>query len=345
MFQYTRTLIGLFAVCLVGGLLVGGLAGGVGPLVYVETGSMAPVLAPGDGLVVVPAGVAGQLGAGDVVVFESLRPDAPRYVTHRVVAATDGGYLTKGDANPFVDQAGDEPIVTTDRVVAVAPSFAGRLVVVPGVGPVVERIGRFAPGLRAVALLALGWVVLDAVRGAGDGRRTPTDRVRERPRRRPEVGVDPRRWLAVVAVLLAVAIAAGTVVPSGDRPVPGVTAGVDGEYTTTNAGLVPVVAVLDACDAVSIADPVVVVPPRGRAVTRVTAAGSPPPACAAVLTEHRSLPVLPPSLLVRLHALNPWLLAWVSVVVVAGGFYLASAVIVGRRRLRLPRRHGRRVRP
>ncbi|MFC7138101.1 S26 family signal peptidase [Halobaculum litoreum] len=58
---------------------------------YVETGSMAPTLAPGDGFVAVPAAVAGQVEAGDVVTFRAESVGGGGLTTHRVVDRRGGG--------------------------------------------------------------------------------------------------------------------------------------------------------------------------------------------------------------------------------------------------------------
>lgn len=79
----------------------------------VLSGSMEPVMSPGD-VVIVRDAPAGTVGVGDVITF---RTDSPTPTTHRVVevVSQDGAnaYVTKGDANEDPDSG----VVTHDRVI------------------------------------------------------------------------------------------------------------------------------------------------------------------------------------------------------------------------------------
>ncbi len=81
----------------------------------VLSGSMEPVLSPGDLVVTQPVD-ANEIAIGDVVTFQPVSDD-PTLVTHRIVSVQHGsdgttGFITRGDANG----TDDDPIVT-DQVV------------------------------------------------------------------------------------------------------------------------------------------------------------------------------------------------------------------------------------
>lgn len=102
-----------FAVWLCGWLavwvLVPTLVAGLLP-VMVTSGSMGPVIAPGDVVLVreVPAAAADELGPGTVVTFR--RGGEHDLVTHRIEAVReDGAYRTRGDANPSPDSTPVDP--------------------------------------------------------------------------------------------------------------------------------------------------------------------------------------------------------------------------------------------
>ena len=69
-------------------LVAGNLLGQPILFSYVETGSMEPTLATGDGFVAVPPEVSGPIDEGDVVVFEAQRIQGGGLTTHRVVSET-----------------------------------------------------------------------------------------------------------------------------------------------------------------------------------------------------------------------------------------------------------------
>lgn len=113
--------VALFVVSLTLGL--GALALGTAAVagwtpVVITSGSMEPLLEPGDVVLAAPE-QADDLGVGSIAVFHD--PVRGDLVTHRVVEVDPGGsYQTKGDANQSRDQAPVSP----DQLVG-----AGRLVV------------------------------------------------------------------------------------------------------------------------------------------------------------------------------------------------------------------------
>jgi signal peptidase len=134
-------------------------------LSYATSDSMAPTIGAGDGFLVVATG---DPEVGDVVTFYS--PERDELVTHRVVGQTEAGLLTKGDANPSTDQAAGLAPVTGERVLGTVPAVGGSLLVLPGLGAVVEPV-KANPMLVALALAA---VALALVARSGPAR--PTQR-------------------------------------------------------------------------------------------------------------------------------------------------------------------------
>ncbi|MFF2620422.1 signal peptidase I [Oerskovia jenensis] len=119
----------------------------------VLSGSMEPVLSPGDVVVVRPV-AADDLRIGDVVTFQPVSDD-PSLVTHRVVGigstgGAAGSFTTRGDANG----ADDEPIVADQVVGRVAYS-------VPLVGHLTNASwGPTAVTVAAAALIGYGLLML-----------------------------------------------------------------------------------------------------------------------------------------------------------------------------------------
>lgn len=97
--SFKRTLsitLQVAAVLVVASLIVGQYLGQPILLSYVETGSMQPVLNPGDGFVAIPTPIAGGIGVGDVVTFDAQEIEGGGLTTHRVVEETERGYITRG---------------------------------------------------------------------------------------------------------------------------------------------------------------------------------------------------------------------------------------------------------
>jgi signal peptidase len=339
----------LLVISLVVAALVGQVLGQPVLLSYVETGSMAPTLEPGDGFLAVPAALAGPVGPGDVVTYRAERLQGGGLTTHRVVAVTDAGYITKGDANAVTDQESVEPPVREEQVVATALAVDGSMVVVPdigrGVGFVQSLLAsvRTALGLAAHASLVLvlgatGVVlyVIGSVRAE-----------RQRPKRdRTSPSIDGGALVLALAALLVVVTTATMTFPAGptqfgvvsadtDAPGPRVIAAGTTEtanYSLANPGLVPVVSFLDARDNALTVTPDRVTVDRRTAVNATVAITAPPETgyYQYYLVEDRYLGVLPTPTLVALHDVHPWLPILVIDALVAGVVLLAGRVVGNR---------------
>jgi len=343
-------------------ILVGAALGQPVLLGFVETGSMEPTLAAGDGFVAVPAGIAGPVGTGDVVVFRAKEVNGGGLTTHRVVEETDRGYVTKGDANPFTDQDGGEPPVKDAQVVAVALQVDGQVVVVPHLGTAVTAVRdvlaslqrrlaillgtRAVLGVQGLAYLIFGATVLLYV---ADVLLHDDDRRRSRTRSRDD-GADPRFWIAVFGLVLVLGATAAMVVPAGTQEYGIVSAEFDSEgarviptgetettpYPVGNGGLVPVVTYLEpASEGVAVDPGRIRLGPRETA--NATVALTAPPETGyyrRFVVEHRYLAILPASVIDELYRLHPWapLLAVDAVLFVA--FVAVGLGLVGGGRVR-----------
>lgn len=130
--------------------------------VVITSGSMTPMVQPGDIVVTSPVDDPATLALGDVVTYR--RPGNDRRVTHRIHSIGDDGVLrTKGDANQHPDS---DPL-TSDRV-----EGRGRLLV-PYAG-----LAATSPTARSVAggLLLLAVVVRIRARRAERPDRPPVPR-------------------------------------------------------------------------------------------------------------------------------------------------------------------------
>jgi signal peptidase I len=166
--------------------------------VVITSGSMTPLIEPGD-VVVADPDVDHPVAAGTVVVFND--PSGPGLVTHRVVEMMPGGlaYRTKGDANQDPDSA----LVHQDDVLG-----AGRLLV-PVVGLPSAWLQQGHPERTALAVAAFGLLLWLCRYGVLD-RYAPgvvpgvPHRPGPRPRRRRatpwRVGVPATLVLALLAV-------------------------------------------------------------------------------------------------------------------------------------------------
>jgi signal peptidase len=338
---------------------------------FVETGSMAPTLAAGDGFIAVPAALAGPVEPGDVVVFRAETVGDGGLTTHRVVDETDRGYVTQGDANPFTDQASGEPPVRRAEIVAVAWAPGGQVLAIPqlGTGVLALRaaldtlqttlarllgtdallgpagIGYLIAG-AAAALYAVDW--LAARRAAGrDG-----DRSRARPTDR-NAGTSTRVAVAGFTLLLLAGATVAMVGPAGpqqyevtsaefdsDRPTvvrAGETTTVD--YRVTNSGVVPVVVyVTPASRGVTVPSERLTLAPRSTRDVAVTlSAPAEIGAYDRYVVEHRYLALLPVGVIDGLYRVHPWTPVVVIDALVGIGFYLLAVRLVGRGRVRLAR--------
>ncbi|USZ71071.1 S26 family signal peptidase [Natronosalvus halobius] len=366
--QVAMGLVGLVVVLLVLGQVLGQ------PILlgYVATGSMEPTLSAGDGFVAVPSAVTDAPEPGDVVVFEAETLHGGGLTTHRIVAETDEGYVTRGDANPFTDQDGGEPPVTEGKIVAEAWQIGGSVVRVPHLGTVIMSVqglvgavfGLLAAPLGITAafdaegtgalLVALGVGLLGVgllLERVGVAER----RTARRTSRENVIGL----WsaLSAVVVVLALFATAAMVIPAGgtayelvstDSPTDDPQIVAPGETTTLtrtidNSGYVPVVVVLDA------PHPAVDAEPRSTTVgsrdTAEVALSMTAPETTGSYTrdvvESRYLLVLPPTLLVWLHDVHPFVaIGAVNVVIVAVAVGLVFALFgTGDLRIRTPGSH------
>lgn len=367
-----RTLLGhvgtLAVAALVAVVVLGALFGQPLLVSFVETGSMRPVLAPGDGFVVVPGPLAGPIESGDVVVYDAERIHGSGLVTHRVVGATDRGFVTKGDANAFTDQGSGEPPVKRPQIVGVALQVNGRVVVVPHLGTVVDGAGRAVGAVQAgivrlvgsrallgtqgLAYLLFGasllWYLVGLWRERGGKTRRRTS---ERDR-----GQSPRLVLGVLVVVVVVAATVGMVGPAGVTKYGVVSAHYDSEgprviplgesetttYRMGNGGLVPVVVFLEpASQGIDVSSRELRV--EGRSGANATVTLSVPPETGyyhRYLIEHRYFALLPPPLIGTLHEVHPLAPVVAIDALVGVSFYAVGIALLGRSRIRVRPRSG-----
>jgi len=322
------SVLGTGVVGLVVLVVLGELTGHPLFLGYVETGSMDPVIAPGDGFIALSPMVTAPAGVGDLVVFESETNEVTLTV-HRIVDETPEGYITKGDNSTFTDQASGEPPVATPQIVGKPLAVGGEVVTIPGYGGFVtgvqgglqrgiERLGlgRY-PGAQIALLLlivGLGFIALaigyDVV--VEEGRQTT------RQSSRSEV----RGWVILVVVLVIVALPVVTfmTVPSGTTQVTILSSDSDGRpgaiepgtdrtvpIGVTNTLYVPKVVILEAPGSgATLSETVLVVPHNASASTNYTVtAPAEPGRYARFRTEAHYPYVMPVGLLERLHGISP----------------------------------------
>lgn len=351
--------------------LVAGQAIGQPVLVsYAETGSMEPTIDAGDGFLVVPAVLASSVETGDVIVFQAETLNDGSVTTHRVVGESSRGYVTQGDANTFPDQDGDEPPVSEDRVLGKAVTVSGEPVVVPRLGHAIQTVEGVSGSVLGVApsgaepgsgesdaailFLGVGLALVGAglLLGVGASRRRDTERGTARLE-----SYDARRVLVAVVAVVVVAATAGMVMGSGtteyglvaqegvsDDPFvvePGTTGTVT--HDVRNGALAPVVVVRESTsDDVRVTPRSAVIGPRSAAETtlRVDAPDG-ERAFDRTISERRYVAVLPPSLLVTLHSVHPWLAIVAVDTVIALGAFLAGVVMSPGRYVRVRTDAGR----
>jgi signal peptidase len=356
------TALKLLGAVVVLSLVVGQVLGQPVLLSYVETGSMEPTLEPGDGFVAVPT-ADDDVEEGDVVVFHAKEVDGGGLTTHRVVDETEEGYVTKGDANPVTDQDGDEPPVKDEQVVATALRVNGEVVVVPGVGTVVEAVQgaltavqrrlavlfgtRSVLGIQGLAyLFFVASLLVYAVSEYRDGERADRERTRTR-----ETGTDSRLVVGAFAALIVLAATAAMVVPAGPQEYGVVSAEFDSDnpqvvptgesgerrYVVANGGAVPVVTVLEpGSDAVDVRPRTTTVD-GGERVNATVTVDAPPETgfYRRYVVEHRYLAVLPTGVLLALHGVHPWLPVLAVDALLGVPFYLVGVTVAGRGRVRV----------
>ncbi|WP_238994007.1 S26 family signal peptidase [Halobellus captivus] len=322
----------ILLVLAVAAMLFGQAAGQPVLLGYVETGSMAPTMEPGDGFVAIPSALTGPPEQGDVVVFVAEELQGGGLTTHRVVGETADGYITRGDANPFTDQEGAEPPVTEGQIVSEAMQFNGQVVVIPGLGTTVTGFqgilqsawsavgigavlggGGSAQSLVVVGLgiIAIGFVV-DAVGG---------NRPESRRSRRRSNYIKTSTFLIVLSLVVLAPATASMMIPSGttsfdivssespnENPlVIGVGEDATVEYRVANDGIIPVLTVIEPrSPSLTVSQSTFLIPGRSEATTTLQIrAPDTTGAYTRSISEWRYLPILPRSIILALHAVHP----------------------------------------
>jgi len=354
----------LLAVVVVLALLAGQFLGQPVLLAFVETGSMAPTMQPGDGFVAIPAQLTGPPEEGDVVTFRAEEIRGGGLTTHRIVGETERGYVTRGDANPFTDQDGEEPPVKRAQVVAVAWAPGGEVMVIPALGTVVQSVqaglefvqrtlaafvgSRALLGTQGIAYLLFGVTMLYYL--VGEFRSTGgRDRTRSRSRDR-DSGLDPRVITLALTLLLVGGMTAAMVGPAGQQQYGVVSAEFESErptvitmgesntipYPVGNGGLVPVYAYVEpASEGVSV-EPERLYLERGEVENASVTLSAPPQTgyYRRFVVEHRYLALLPGSVIDTLHDVHPWAPIVAIDLAVGVPYYLLSVALVGTGRLR-----------
>lgn len=327
---------GLLALVLVS-LVAGHVLGYPVLLSYVESDSMEPTLDEGDGFVAVPEPLAGDVGMGDVVVFDAERIEGGELTTHRIVDEREGGYVTQGDGNLVADQSGGEPLVTDGQVKAVALSVDGTVVTIPHLGSAVGAVGvafdrvertvagwlgapRLGSQQLAYLLFGLGLLaftaslVFDGIAG----------RDRERTRSRSQAGMlDARLVLGGCLLLLIGGAIVGMVAPAGTETYGVVSSEGNSsnptivpagesdsfQYDRHNGGVLPVVSYLEpSSDGVDVNLERTTLS-RNETVNATVTFHAPPETgyYHRSVTEHRYFALVPPSVIDAAYRVHPWL--------------------------------------
>lgn len=159
---------------------------------YVSSDSMSPTLDTNDGYVLVPAPA---VETGDIVTFYS--EERGTYVTHRATQITPEGITTKGDGNPSTDQAAGYPLVQPADVSGKLLTVDGSPVVIPGLGTALGAIAGY-------------WYLIVGSLGAYlllSGSKTARNQERERILRSREI-VLPVTVLVIVAGVAFISLGA-----------------------------------------------------------------------------------------------------------------------------------------
>jgi len=314
------------------------------------------------------ATASGDIESGDVIVFEAVNLQGGGLTTHRVVETTDSGYITQGDNNLFRDQEGDEPVVTDDRVVATALQVNGHVVRIPGLGMGIEAIRGVAESAQTIIAELFGADTVDTRTLSGlfigiglvlllivfaDDLRGGRERGRTRSRSRFDDNSINSWWVVLIlAFLILVPANAAILAPTGTQQVvvdgddlPGGTAPgetVETDLTAENNGLIAMLVLLETTHPdVELRGGELAVP-RGESATATLAVTAPPPGERTVVTisEHRYFLVAPPSLIVGLHSIHPFVaMGAFNMLVLGSVITLVGAVFdFGRKRVRRRKR-------
>lgn len=135
-------------------IILGGLLGRPVLLAAVPTGSMLPVLAPGDMIPVVPLW-GREPGPGAIIVF---RTEHDRHwIVHRIIAGNGrDGFWTQGDANPEPDL---HPVFTR-HIAGIVPALGGGALRIPRLGSLSLERSLFSHPVVAGIAMVLGVYLL-----------------------------------------------------------------------------------------------------------------------------------------------------------------------------------------
>lgn len=365
------TLAGLLALVVIA-LLLGMYLGQPVLLSYVESDSMEPAIDRHDGFIAVPSALVGDIGLGEIVVFESVNGEL---TTHRIVGETDRGYITQGDANPFTDQDAGETPVQEAQIVAVAYELGGSVVTIPYLGTAVEGLQGAVRWVQVTVSSTFGTTIFLGVQGllllifaltmiayAIDvWLSDPRDAKRTRTVDRSS-GVSVRAVLVVLALVVMISATAAMVVPAGnhefslissefesDRPdiiQQGTSDDVEMPVSNT-AGWLPVHSYVEpASDGVEVDPGYVYVPARSEGVVTVTFTMPDETGLMRMFViEHRYLAILPAGVIDVMYGVHSWLPLIAINALLGGGVYLIGRLLVGDPATRIRSRERRRHRP
>lgn len=324
-------------------ILVGGLLGRPILLAAVPTGSMLPVLRPGDLILVMPY-LGTRLSAGDIIIFRTEKDSG--WIVHRIVGGSAReGFVTRGDNN----RDPDPHRVYPRHVVGTVPTAGERAWAIRRGGVLsVERGPLSNPAVAGAALL-LGLYLVFA--DARDGWRV----IRLRLRQPGRPGPPPRAVLAGYGAM-ALAVFLITLVSTtslGSRTtatyksveslsarvrLPGLVAVGTTQVDTVevrNPSPVPLVVALDSSQAAVTWQPSwQVVPPRQSRKVTLTMTAQTPGELQVMLRQALYLPLLPVPVLQALSGLH-WYLPVLAVALVPAGTVLVLALFDSRSRLQL----------
>ena len=304
------------------------------PIAFVETGSMAGTIDPGEGFIGIPAPLAGEPSVGDVVTYRAQSIQGGGLTTHRIVDITEAGYETQGDANSVTDQANGEPYVTDPQIELVVLQLNGEVVTIPGVGTaaragsgvlstIATAIGvSGTPGANTGLALGVAGLLIVGAAYAYDLFTGSATRELRRSTRRWSV-VDSRLILLALLIALSLPILSVMAVPSGTTEITIISAefespddptiieaGETSESTSrVEAGpIIPRTIVLEPrTDGVQFADRVLQVSPGGTAeTTLILSAPTETGSYIRARSEHHYIGILPSSVIVALHDIHPF---------------------------------------
>lgn len=354
-------------------LVIGAILGQPILLGFVETGSMEPTIGAGDGFFAVPTELAGDLGPGDVVVYENSDGEL---TTHRIVGETDRGYITQGDNNLVTDQDGGEPPVQRAQIVAVAWGMGNDPIVIPFLGTAVTGIQSIVLGVQSTVAGVLGVQALLGAEGllllifiltmvflAFDVVLTRGRRVRPGRDRSRNDAIPVRTLLIVFAVVVMLAATGAMVVPADNHEFGIVSAEFDSDRAdviqqgttdeitmpvVNDPSFIPVHTYFEAgSPEVTMQDTYAYVPAGEERNVSFTVDAPPETGFFPMyVREYRYLAILPVDLTDILYDTHPWAPIIVINLILGGSVYLGGRLLVGDPKARIrtrPRRAHRSV--